>query len=326
MMSGFFRSNQKTLVVLALVLLIGGITGLFQRTFIAEANLASMGKYIGLYGLLTIGVTFVIITGGIDLSIGSLVGVSGVLLPMLLVEQQMSPAAAMGIVLCCGAGIGVIHGLLITKLKLQPFLVTLCGLFIYRSVARSIADDRAKGFGNEYAGMKAFFVKDKFLDIVPMPLVILIVVGLVAAFFLNKTAYGRYLLAMGRNEEAARFSGISTDNVKMVAYIICSTLAAFGGMMFVMDDNSATPSIFGNFFELYAIAGAVLGGCSLRGGEGAVAGVILGAALVQVSADAVFFLGVKDTWKYAVIGGFILIGVMMDEFMRRYGERRRAVS
>ena len=136
-MSGFIRSNQKTMVVLVLVLLIGGITGLFQNTFVAEANLASMGKYIGLYGLLTIGVTFVIITGGIDLSIGSLVGVSGVLLPMLLVEQQMSPAAAMSIVLCCGDGIGLIHGLLITKLKLQPFLVTLCGLFIYRSVVRS---------------------------------------------------------------------------------------------------------------------------------------------------------------------------------------------
>lgn len=325
-MSGLIRKNQKTLVVLILVVVITGITGLFQGTFVAGANLASMGKYVGLYGLLTVGVTFVIITGGIDLSIGALVGVSGVLLPMLLTEFGIPPAGAMGIVLLCGAAIGVIHGLLITKLKLQPFLVTLCGLFIYRSIARSIADDRAKGFGNDYAGMKAFFVKDQLFGIVPMPLVILIVIGVVAAFILNKTVFGRYLLAMGRNEEAARFSGINTDRVKLMAYVICSTLAAFGGMMFVLDDNSATPSIFGNFFELYAIAGAVLGGCSLRGGEGAIAGVILGAALVQVSADAVFFLGVKDTWKLAVIGSFILIGVMIDEFMRRYGERRRVVS
>jgi ribose transport system permease protein len=172
--------------------------------------------------------------------------------------------------------------------------------------------------------MKLALVKGKVFDVVPMPFAILLAVGVVAAVLLNKTVFGRHLLALGRNEEAARFSGVNTGRTKVLAYVLCSTLAAFGGVLFVLENNSATGSTFGNFYELYAIAGAVLGGCSLRGGEGTIAGVVAGTALVQVSSDAAFFLGVPDSWKFAVIGGFILVGVIADELLRRLGERRRS--
>ena len=170
--------------------------------------------------------------------------------------------------------------------------------------------------------LKDALVKDKLFDFVPMSFVVLIIIGIITAIVLNKTVFGRYLLAVGHNEEAARFSGIKTDRVKIAAYMICSLLGGFAGMLFVLDTNGATPSSFGNFYELYAIAGAVLGGCSLRGGEGAIFGVICGAALVQVAEKAVFFLGVEEKSKFTVIGIFILIGVIADELFRRLSDRR----
>ncbi len=322
-MKKFLHRNQKTLGVILLVLLVVGFTGFKEPSFVSPLNLMTMAKWIGLFGLIAIGVGFVIITGGIDLSIGSLIGLSGVLMPMLLREARWPVPLVMVFILAVGALIGLIHGLLITKLRLQPFLVTLCGLFIYRGIARTIAGDQAKGFEGSFEGLRMALVKFKLFGCIPMPFLILMVVGVLAAVFLNKTVYGRYLLALGRNEEAARFSGVKVDQMKISAYVICSVLAALGGMLFVLENSSAAPSSFGNFYELYAIAGAVLGGCSLRGGEGSIAGIIGGTALVQVSSDAVFFLGVPDTFKFTVIGGFILVGVMADEFLRRYSEHHR---
>src|SRR3712207_6534750 len=200
--------------------------------------------------------------------------------------------------------IGLAHGLLITKLRLQPFVVTLCGLLLYRGIARGITADQTQGFATGYKALRylatgrPFSVPVPFLNWisegnwssvrtnpftgaqtkldaiswvdVPMPFLIMIALAIVAAVFLNRTIWGRYLLALGRNEQAARYSGINTDSMTVLAYVICSLLAGFGGMLFIFDVNSAQPSDFGNFYELYAIAAAVLGGCSLRGGEGTI--------------------------------------------------------
>ena len=148
----------------------------------------------------------------------------------------------------------------------------------------------------------------------------------IAAIFLNQTIYGRYLLALGRNENAARFSGINTDKMTISAYMICSLLGGFGGMLFALDQNSVQPSTFGNFYELYAIAGAVLGGCSLRGGEGAITGVICGTAMVEVIKNAVFFLNVATESEFTVIGLVILTGVTIDELIKRFAAKQRATQ
>jgi ribose transport system permease protein len=323
----FLATHQKTLAVFVLVVIITGVTGIFEESFVQASNLSRMSKWIGLYGIIAVGVAFVIITGGIDLSIGSLIALTSVMFPMLLFDGGQSPAVAFLIVLGTSAAIGVIHGLLITKLRLQPFVVTLCGLFIYRGIARTITGDRSVGFGNDYAGLKEMLVKGSLLNgTLPMPFVILIIISIISAILLNKTTFGRYILALGRNEQAAKFSGVNTDRMKIIAYVICSLLAGLAGIMFVMQTNTATPSNFGSFYELYAIAGAVLGGCSLRGGEGAIIGVICGTALMQVASEAVFFLGVGDTLKFAVIGGFILAGVIADEMLTRYTAKRRAMK
>ena len=313
---------KKTLGISLLLTAVFLITGIIEPRFMKVGNMINMARWTGLYGILAIGACFVIITGGIDLSIGSLVGLTGSLFPLLLVREGVPVVIGFILVFVCALVIGLIHGFLITKLRLQPFIVTLCGLFIYRGIARYITGEINQGFGNGFGGVR-LLVKYRLFDKIPMPFIILIGFGIVAAVFLNKTVYGRYLLALGRNRDAARFSGINTDAMVIGAYVICSVLAGFGGMLFALDQNSVQPSTFGNFYELYAIAGAVLGGCSLRGGEGAISGVIFGTAMVEVIKNSVFFLNVPTESEFTVIGFVILIGVTFDELIKRMAIGRR---
>ncbi len=240
-----------------------------------------------------------------------------------------------GIALALGVSllIGLTHGLLITKVKLQPFVVTLCGLLIYRGLARFLTGDQEQGFGSEYPILKQF-AKGDFLQLLtgqefvfdlPMPFIYLMIIGVIAAIFLNKTIFGRYILALGRNEEAARYSGINTDRMVIVSYMICSFCAGIAAILFALDLNSIQPSGHGEFYELYAIAAAVLGGCSLRGGEGSVLGVIIAAAVMRVLNNAINLIdGVDTSTEFAIIGMVILLGVIVDESVRRFAARRVA--
>ena len=322
---------RKTLGIFSLLVAIFLLTGLLESNFFSQrsyffdgGNIYNMAKWTGLFGILAIGVCFVIVTGGIDLSIGSLIGLTGALFPLLLVNKGTPVWAGFAIVLLLAASVGLVHGLLITKLRLQPFIVTLCGLFIYRGMARYMTGEMNQGFGNSFSGLRQL-VKFKVFGFVPMPFAILVITGIIAAVFLNLTIYGRYLLALGRNESAARYSGINTDRMVITAYIICSLLAGVGGILFALEQNSVQPSTFGNFYELYAIAGAVLGGCSLRGGDGAVVGVVCGAAMLEVIRNAVIFLDVKTESEFTVIGFVILIGVTVDELVKRFSDRQGAI-
>jgi ribose transport system permease protein len=153
---------------------------------------------------------------------------------------------------------------------------------------------------------------------------LMVVIAIAAAVIINKTIYGRYLLALGRNEQAARYSGINTHRITIMAYVICSVLAGLGGVLFALDVNSIQPAGLGEFYELYAIAAAVLGGCSLRGGEGTIVGVIIGAAVIRVLYNAINILGIPTQLDFAIIGLVILGGVVTDEVIKRIVARRRA--
>jgi ribose transport system permease protein len=302
------------------------VTG--RESFMSSFNQENLIRRTALFGIISIGVAFVIITGGIDLSIGSVVCLIGVGFPWLLKEHGWSLGPALIAVAVVSLGIGLIHGLLITKLRLPPFVVTLCGLLIYRGLSRGFTRDQTMGFGNDYEAFKGLAtgkipLTDSFG--LPVPCIILFVVAVVAAVFLNRTIYGRYLLALGNNEEAARFSGINTDRMVILAYVICSGLAGLGGLLFVLNVNSAQPVDFGNFYELYAIAAAVLGGCSLRGGEGTILGVVIGAALMRVLNNTITLVDwIPQNIEFAVIGAVILAGVIADELVKRVAARRRA--
>lgn len=242
-------------------------------------------------------------------------------------RQFMTVPLALLSVLGIGLGLGALHGCLVTYMRLQPFVVTLCGLLIYRGWARWLSDDQSVGFGNEYTDSLNWFSLGRFSTSVPwaspdwtlnIPYVffVLIFVALLGALLLNWTIWGRYFLALGRNEEAARFSGINTGAMKRLAYTLCGLLAGLCGILFAMESGSISPSNAGSYFELYAIAAAVLGGCSLRGGEGSISGVIIGTALMQTLNNMITLLKIPNTIELVVLGGVILMGVIFDEVVR----------
>ncbi len=328
------RRRAKIWGIFGLLVAICLYTALSSDHFLRVENIENLVHRTALFGILSIGAAFVIITGGIDLSIGSLVCLVGVLLPYLLVHHGWSAAAGVIAVLALSVVIGVIHGLLITKLRLQSFVVTLCGLLLYRGIARGITGDQSQGFGLHFKGLREIaigqlpiFGSQADVFHLPSTTLILIIIAVVAAIFLNKTIYGRYLLALGNNPEAARYSGINVDRTTLLAYVICSTLAGLGGMLFVLDINAAQPSDFGNFYELYAIAAAVLGGCSLRGGEGSITGVVIGAAVMVVLSNTINLVHpAYQNIEFAIIGGVILGGVIVDELARRIVAARREAA
>jgi ribose transport system permease protein len=315
---------KKVWGILGLLVFIGALTALLSPHFLDRGNLQNIFHWTSLHAILAIGVAFVIISGGIDLSIGSVVGLVGTMLAWLLTVKGAGVAVSVGVVLVLSAAIGLGHGLLVTKLKIQPFVVTLCGLLVYRGLARYVSGDQTLGFGSGYADLK--YLSSGKLFGVPMPFVIMAVLALAAAVLLNRTVWGRYLLALGRNEQAARYSGIDTDRMTILAYVICSLLAGLGGMLFALDLNSVQPSGLGEFYELYAIAAAVLGGCSLRGGEGGILGVLIGAAVMRVLYNAINILGIPTHLEFAIIGVVIMGGVIADEVVRRIVARRRAAA
>ncbi|MCA9078050.1 MAG: hypothetical protein KDA93_23675, partial [Planctomycetaceae bacterium] len=513
---------NKILGILLLLVFVCVGTTLLTDAFVKPFNMQNIVRHSALYGIIGVGVAMVIITGGIDLSIGSVIGLVGCLLPMLLVDREWSVPMALAAVMVLSLIIGLTHGLLITKMRLQPFIVTLCGLLVYRGLARWITSDQTKGFGStfndslrllaigkpcsvaflalltgigvvlwcgwrlirrrsevavsdeaktvwwqlpavgvvlglllivtggsrfamgyqiESAGTLVslgpidfpawttrvhpdavgiprlwmtrvgwlvpiggiwlsivlvlrnprsiflpvvlavaavflvmgatilvdqpdeWFIIGKGADeesqwfgvqwartwrimavfsslglfmaslawlgqravriagaaasapllltsgcailwllgktplgetLVPAPLILLMVLAFSASIFLNQTIYGRYLLALGNNEEAARFSGINTDRMVILAYVLCSLAAGLGGILFALDTNSIQPASHGNFYELYAIAAAVLGGCSLRGGEGTILGVVIGAAVMRVLYNSINLIGIPS--------------------------------
>jgi ribose transport system permease protein len=288
-------------------------------------NHFNLGKRLGLYGIISLGAALVIIAGGIDLSIGSVVALSATVLAILLTDPGFGwpPVLAIPAVLLMGVGIGLINGLLITKLRVPAFVVTLCGLFIYRGVARTISGNKSKGLGEQFAGLRQLLYEDQVLEL-PRFLVILLLLAAAVTVLLHFSVYGRYLYAIGSNERAARYSGVPTDRYKILAYVLCSTFAAFFGVLFLMEHNSVRPSADGSFFELYAIAGAVLGGCSLRGGEGTVVGVLIGTTILWILPNLTNMWGVPSELEFIVIGGALLLGALMDELLRARGTARVA--
>lgn len=325
---------KKVLGIAVLLLAIAVVTTLLSKdpdtgsyTFLSAYNLENLLQRLGLFGVLSLAAAFVIVTGGIDLSIGSVVCVAGCLLPWLLKDQGLSPWLALPLVLVLSAAIGLWHGLLIVGLGLQPFVVTLCGLLLYRGVMRAFTGDQTMGLGEAAESLR--WLANGRLPItadfgLPAPLLVLLLVALATSILWTRTVWGRHLFALGRNEEAARFAGVPTGRLTVLAYTICALLAGLGGCLFVLDVNSAQASSFGNFYELYAIAGAVLGGVALRGGEGMVLGVVLGASLMQLLQNTINLVADSNQLEFAVVGAVILVGAAVDEGVRRlFGGRRR---
>ena len=313
---------KKDLGLLVLILAVGLVVSILNPRFLSPINLGNTANLIGLFGLFSLGAGIVIITGGIDLSVGSVFALLGVVYIDLLVGRQVSWWLATIVVVLGGVVLGAIHGFLITRLRLQPFIVTLCGLLIYRGIARYYTNDGTAGFeyGQSFPTLE-WLTAGRTLG-VPHSFIMFLVVAAVMAMVLHRSVFGRYLFAVGKNEEAARYSGIRTERVVAAAYIISGALAGLSAIYLAMYTRSISPASHGNFYELYGIAAAVLGGCSLRGGEGSILGIVLGAILLQILQNLVNLLGIPSSLNFAVMGGVILIGVIADQQLTRLRERR----
>jgi ribose transport system permease protein len=255
--------------------------------------------------------------------VGSICALLGVLLSMRLVEWNWPAGIVVAAVLALGGMLGAAHGLLISRLRLQPFIVTLCGLLLYRGAARYIAEDSTKGFGTGEGFEWLRTVAVGTVAGIPMPFVRMCVVAAAAWLLLHRSVYGRHLVAVGHNEEAARYSGVNTRAVVAWAYVIAGLLTSLSAIIIAFYTHSVSPASHGYFYELYAIAAAVVGGCSLRGGEGSVLGMVLGAALLQVLRNLVNLLDIPGSLDFAVMGAVILVGAIADQLFGRRPRRTR---
>lgn len=308
---------RKELGTFVLLVVLCIVLAILNPSFLSAANLQNLARLIGIYGIFSIGLGIVIITGGIDLSVGSVFALLGVSLSIFLVEWHLPSLVAVVLIVGIATFLGSISGLLITKLKIQPFIVTLCGLLFYRGLARFIASDETKGFGSSQGFETLQSAATGNLIGIPTPFIILVVISVVMWVALHRSVYGRYLFAVGRNEIASRYSGINSDAVILTAYILCGALAGIAGILLAFYTNSVSPSSHGNFYELYGIAAAVLGGCSLRGGEGSIIGILIGTALLQVLQNLVNLLSIPSSLNLAVMGAVILAGVVVDQLLQQ---------
>jgi ribose transport system permease protein len=311
------KTFRKELGLLILLVALCVIVAARSPYFLSPANLQNLLRLVGIYGIFSLGVAFVIISGGIDLSIGSLLALLGVLLSMALREWGWEWPLGVVFVIGLAAAVGAAHGFLIARVRLQPFIVTLCGLLLYRGLARFVAKDETKGFGDtDDFPLLRELASGSVLG-VPTPFVFFAVLAIVLGIVLHRTVYGRHLYAVGKNEEAAHYAGIRTSRVLASVYVLCAGLTGFAAVFVAFYTNSVSPSSHGSFYELYGIAAAVLGGCSLRGGEGSVLGVVIGVALLQVLQNLVNLLGVDSSLNFAVMGAVLLVGVLADQLLSR---------
>ncbi|MBA4068065.1 MAG: ABC transporter permease [Isosphaera sp.] len=321
----------RILGVLGLLAVLYAGLWLSSESGLSGRSLTSLANDQGRYGVVTLGAALVIITGGIDLSVGAVVGCAAVLFGTL-TRDGLHPYPAALAVLLFGAGVGLANGLLVTRLKLQPFLVTLCGMFVFRGAARLVGtvvdQSQVTEAHPEFAGaMNALTYvlvgkDEKGALVFPAMFAWLLALAAAVGFFLHRTAYGRYWYAIGYNEQAARYAGVNVDRHRTVVYVVCSALAALGGLLLFLDSSTVQADSAGAGQELNAILGAVLGGCSLRGGEGTAVGMVLGAMVLPAIEKLVTFVGMGNRVIPVVIGLTLLIGTIVDELIRRRSRLR----
>lgn len=315
----------RTFIVLIVLLVFFSFAA---NNFLSMNTALLIGKHVALYGILAVGMTYVIITGGIDLSVGAVVGLAGMVaggliqngltLKMFGVTLYFSVPMIVLITILLGAVIGVVNGIVITKFNVAPFIATLGMMYMIRGFANIHSSGATysdlKGYealGNE--GWK-FFGSNLFG--IPVGLIILVIIAVIFAILLKKTAFGWHVFSIGGNEKAAKLSGVKVDKVKILVYMISGICAAVVGIIACSQLAAATPKT-GESWEMNAIAAAVLGGTSMAGGIGTIGGTIVGAFVIGVINDGMVMCGVSEFWQMVIKGVVIILAVIIDQFQRR---------
>ncbi|HEV2908621.1 MAG TPA: ABC transporter permease [Candidatus Eremiobacteraceae bacterium] len=311
-------------LVAGLAVLLTALNALTHGDFLAPGNVVNVLRQISVNAILAAGQTFVIITAGIDLSVGSLIALTGVLMAGVLSRES---SATFGVLLATLVGVGVggaagtINGLPVVRFNLPPFITTLAMMLMARGAAFlftggspiEIDNDKFNFIGSGFVSIGHLFN----LPGIPVPVIVMLAVVLAGHFVLTRTRFGRYVYAIGGNEEAARLSGVNVFGVKLSVYIISGALAGIASLLLAARLNSGIPQS-GQGYELQSIAAVVVGGTSLMGGRGSIAGTFVGALLIGMLYNLMNLLNVQSYAQEVVLGAVILAAVLLDELRKRY--------
>lgn len=314
----------RTFIILAILVL---LFSLVTNNFFTLNTGLTVAKHVALYGIMGIGMTYVLITGGIDLSVGAVAGLAGMIagglinegltLPMLGVTIYFSAPLVFLITACVGIFFGWINGVIITKLNVVPFIATLGTM----NIARGLANLRSGGstfsniVGNKALGNTGFDLLGKSIAGIPVGVILLIIIATIAGLILKFTSFGWHILAIGGNEKAAKLSGINVNRDKTMVYMFSGLCAAIIGMIAAAQLVAAHPAT-GEGWEMNSISAAVLGGTSMAGGIGTAGGTVIGAFIIGVINDGMTMYGVSEFWQKVIKGLVIILAVVIDQFQR----------
>lgn len=317
--------KARTFVALIIVFVFFAVAA---PNFLSTANAILVSKHVAINAFLAIGMTFVIITGGIDLSVGSIVGLTGMIAGWLVLYGidpglswtiQFNTIEIVIIVCCVGIFFGWLNGTLITRFNVAPFIATLGMLYVARGAALLLSDGRTfpNLNGNVEYGSHTFPMigAGNFFGI-PVMIWMLVATALVAAYIAGRTRLGRHIYATGGNERGAALSGVHVRRVKMFVYMFSGLMAALVGLIIASQLKASHPAT-GEFFELNAIAAAVLGGTSMSGGRGKIVGTIVGAFVIGILSDGLIMMGVSSFWQMVIKGLVIIAAVVIDQAQSR---------
>lgn len=313
-----YKSFIQQGAVLLVVILLGVFFTMMNPNFASWSNISSLLLASVVTGIQALGLSFVIATGGIDLTPGLGMAATSVFGALLIAEAGYGLPMGIGILGCIAAGslLGLINGTLVAYIRMQPMIATLAMMMVAWGTALVLADGSTISL-RSVAGYDQIAI-GQIIPGIPNGVLILIVLAVIAGILMNKTPIGRYALAIGSNEEATRISGINTRRWKVLAYVIGGTFTGISGVLMSSRLSAAQPTL-GQGYEMYAIAAAVIGGTSLRGGRASIFGAVIGAVTIQTIFNGLTVMGVQDQWQRVVLGLVVLVAVFVD-IMRRGGK------
>jgi erythritol transport system permease protein len=321
---------------IALIVLII-VFSVLSDSYLTYDNLVTMTRHVAINALLAIGMLLVILTGGIDLSVGSIVGLAGIVAGVLLegltigfLDVTLFPPVWAVILICLavGAGVGAVNGTVVTRFGVAPFIATLGMLYVARGAALLISNGETYpnlGGSAELGNTGFDFLGSGKILTIPASIWLMLVFAAVAVFLTRKAPFGRWVYAIGGNERAAELAGVQVNRVKRRVYIISGICAAMSGLIIASELTSAAPQA-GETFELNAIAAVVIGGTSLMGGRGTVRGALIGAFVIGFLADGLVIVGVSTFWQIVIKGAVIVLAVILDQSQQRIQSRRAAAA
>ncbi|HHW00236.1 MAG TPA: ABC transporter permease [Clostridiaceae bacterium] len=303
LLSKLAKSKEFSVLVALFVLCL--VVSLLSPYFLKMQNIFNVLRQISVIGILAVGEALIIITGGIDLSVGSVLGFMGVM-TALLAKLHLPPVIIFFAAIIIGSAVSTISGLLTTKIKINPFIVTLGMMSIAKGFSLLITGGMPISIENNIT-----YLGSGYIGPVPVPVIIMFIVAAIGHIFASRTLPGRNIYAVGNNERAAKLSGIRVDRVKIMVFSIMGALCALSGMILSGTLKTAEPTA-GSGYEMDVIAAVVIGGASLSGGEGSIIGVIIGAAIMGVLRNSFVLLGVSAYWQVVAIGVVTIGAVALD--------------